>query len=489
MAKKKKKSAVDDEISADDLGIPQPEPTKKPVESKKLEKPKESPKKKTEKKTSSKRTKSTAKKSTKSKKDSFIQSTCNVGLVGHVDHGKTTLVKALSGTWTERYADEVNRGITIKLGYAEAAIYECPSCNKVFTTSIVKSLRKSKKAAKDVCPYCGEKLQFKRRISFVDAPGHEILMATMLSGASLMDGAILLVAANEPVGMPQTKEHLAALTIAKIENLIIVQNKVDSVSKEQALEHYQNLRKFLQKYPIAKNAPIIPVSSIFGANIDKVVEAIEKIIPSPELDADTEEFMFNVARSFDVNKPGTEIEQLQGGVIGGSIISGTVSIGDQVEIRPGLKNLETGKYHPVITTIKSIYEGSHSLQSASSGGLIALGTELDPSNTRTDQLIGNVLGTPETLPDVKSQVLIESHLLDKVLGAEKELDVTPLKNGEVLMIVTGTSLSVGSVIKIGKKNTITLKLKRPICALEGSIVALSRQIKNRFRLIGYGYLL
>jgi translation initiation factor 2 subunit 3 len=449
-------------------------------------------KKNTAKKTSTKKTtaKKTTTKKTSAKKKSFIQSSANVGLVGHVDHGKTTLVKAISGVWTERYSDEINRGTTIKLGYSEAAIFECKTCGKKYTENLIKELRKSKKDAKDICPICHVKVDFVRRISFVDAPGHEILMATMLSGASLMDGALILVAANEPVGMPQTKEHLAALTIAKISNVIIVQNKIDAVGKEKALKHYQDLKVFLQQYPIAKNAPIIPISAIFNSNIDILIDYIEDVIPSPELEEenDDEEFLFQVARSFDVNKPGTTIEDLNGGVIGGSIISGKIKIGDKIEIRPGVKDPESGKYRAITTKVSSIYEGSHSLDSARPGGLIAIGTELDPGNTRTDQLIGNVAGTPGTLPKVKYEVDIEAHLLEKVLGAEEELSVDPVKIKEMLMIVAATSLSAGDVTKIGKRNTITLDLVRPICALGGSIVAISRRIKNRFRLIGYGYL-
>ena len=313
-------------------------------------------------------------------------------------------------------------------------------------------------------------------------------MATMLSGASLMDGALVLVAANEPVGMPQTKEHLAALTIAKIDNIIIVQNKIDAVGKEKAFQHYKDLKIFLEKYPIAKDAPIIPVSAIFNANVDKLVEAIDKEIISPELDDEDDDFLFQVARSFDVNKPGTPIDNLNGGVIGGSIISGNIKIGDEIEIRPGIRDSETGKFHPIITKVSTIYEGSNSLETARPGGLIAIGTNLDPANTRTDQLIGNVSGTPGTLPDVKDKVDIEVHLLDKVLGSEEEITVDPVKPDEMLMIVTGTSLSAGNVSKIGKKNLVSLDLRRPICAIGGSIVAISRKIKNRFRLIGYGYL-
>jgi len=488
MGKKKKKTTTEEDLTANDLGIVKKKKTtkkktNKKTSSKKTTKTKKSTKKSPKKSTSKKTKKKTTKK--KIEKTDFIQSSCNVGLVGHVDHGKTTLVKALSGTWTEKYSDEINRGITIKLGYAEAAIAQCPNCNLVISESVANNLRKSKKDQKGMCPNCGTKLNFKRRISFVDAPGHEILVATMLSGASLMDGALLLIAANEVCPQPQTREHLAALEIAKIENIIIVQNKVDAISKEKAIEHYNQIKDFV-KGTIAENAPIIPTSAIFNANIDLISEKVEELIPSPDLD-DESDFLFNIARSFDVNKPGSEIENINGGVIGGSIITGNINVGDEIEIRPGFRSKE-GKYSSIITTVQTIYEGKNSLNSAKPGGLIAIGTKLDPSLTRTDQLIGNVAGKPGSLPEVQYTVEIEAHLLKEVLGAEEKIAVSPIIKNEIIMIVVGTSLSAGVVTKIGKKNTITLKLKRPICALDGSIVALSRRIKNRFRLFGYGYL-
>jgi len=220
--------------------------------------------------------------------------------------------------------------------------------------------------------------------------------------------------------------------------------------------------------------------------VDLVIQKIEEIIPTPDLDEEAD-FLFNVARSFDVNKPGKEIDDLIGGVLGGSIISGIVEEGDEIEIRPGLKTAE-GKWITVKTTVESIFEGRHKLKKAHPGGLIAIGTQLDPAVTRTDQLIGNIIGTPDTLPDVKYDIKVETHLLDNVLGVEDDLEVEPVKKNEVLMIVVGTCLSAGVVQKIGKNNTVHLSLKRPICAFEGSIIAISRRIQSRWRLIGHGYL-
>ncbi len=119
--------------------------------------------------------------------------TINVGIIGHIDHGKTTLLQQLSGKWADTHSEELKRGITIKLGYADAIIKED---NGVLT---VKKDSKGKPV---------------RYVTFVDAPGHEMLMATMLSGAAIMDAAILVIAANEGI-KPQTQEHLVALKAKK----------------------------------------------------------------------------------------------------------------------------------------------------------------------------------------------------------------------------------------------------------------------------------
>lgn len=184
----------------------------------------------------------------------------NIGMIGHVDHGKTTLTKALSGEWTDRHSEEVKRGISIRLGYADVAFYKCPKCEGAAAYCTDKK-----------CPNCGSETEFVRAVSFVDAPGHETLMATMLSGAALMDGALLLVAANEHCPQPQTKEHLMALSIVGIDKIVIVQNKVDIVTQERALENYREIKEFV-KGTIAENAPIIPVSAQSGVNIDLLIK-------------------------------------------------------------------------------------------------------------------------------------------------------------------------------------------------------------------------
>lgn len=334
-----------------------------------------------------------------------------------------------------------------------------------------------------ICPNCKKNLEFRRNISFVDAPGHEILMATMLSGAFLMDGACLLIAADEVCPQPQTREHLAALNIAGIENIIIIQNKIDAVSKEQAYENYRQIKAFV-KDSIAENAPIIPVSAVFSVNIGLIVRAFEEIIPSPKIRED-EEFQFLVARSFDINRPGTEINKLKGGVIGGSVLKGKIKVSEEIEIRPGLR--VKNEFIPIRTEIVSISQGNNLLEEANLGGLIGLGTKLDPALTKGDSLIGNLVGKTNTLPEIVSQVELKVNLLEKVIGSEMQIRVQQLKHNEKLLLVVGTEKTAGTVTKI-LKNSYIINLNPPICPPENSIFAISRIINRRYRLIGYGRL-
>lgn len=227
----------------------------------------------------------------------------NIGMVGHVDHGKTTLVNALSGEWTDRHSEEIRRGISIRLGYADATFRRCPVCKEPECYTV-----------EEVCKHCGSKTEELRTISFVDSPGHEALMATMLSGAAIMDGAVLLIAATEPCPQPQTKEHLMALSIVGIEKVVIVQNKIDLVSRKGAIDHYLQIKEFI-KGTIAEGAPIIPISAQQSVNLDVLIQSIEETIPTPSRPSNEPPLMY-IARSFDVNKPGTPIEDIKGGVIG-----------------------------------------------------------------------------------------------------------------------------------------------------------------------------
>jgi translation initiation factor 2 subunit 3 len=390
----------------------------------------------------------------------------NIGLVGHVSHGKTSIVKAITGKSTLMHSEELKRGITIRLGYADATFYRCK--NGHYTTS-------------EKCPICFSDCEILRTVSFVDCPGHETLMATVLTGASLMDGALLVIAANEKCPQPQTREHLTALEVTGIKSVIILQNKIDLVSEQRARESYEEIKNFVKGSSL-ENAPIIPVSAEQMININFVIQAIEEFIPTPKRE-ENKELKMLVARSFDINKPGTRPEKLVGGVLGGSIVSGKLKLGDEIEIRPGIKIKE--KYQPLITKVEGLQKAGINLEEAGPGGLVGVLTTLDPYLTKSDGLVGNVVGFPGKLPEVRDRLEIKVNLLERVVGLKEFGKVEPIKAGENLMVNVGTSRSLAKVNSI-KGDIVEISLSIPVCAEKNQRLTISRQISGRWRLIGYG---
>lgn len=400
----------------------------------------------------------------------------NIGLVGHVDHGKTTLVSRLSGKWTDEHSEEIKRGITIRLGYANAIFYKCPKCkDDCYVTSAT-------------CPKCQSVCKPLRKVSFIDAPGHETLMATMLSGAAIMDGALLLIAANEECPQPQTKEHLMALNIIGIKNIVIIQNKIDLVSEEDAIKNYEQIKEFV-KGTIAENAPIIPMSAQHNVNMSVVIQAIEDVIKTPKRNLDKDPLMF-VARSFDVNRPGTKIPKLNGGVLGGALKQGKFKVDDEIEIKPGLRKEKEGKlvYEPITTKIIGLNTGNESVENVTPGGSVGILTMLDPSIVKSDSLVGNAVGLKGKVPDVWYEFNLEPHLLERVVGVKDELLVDPIKEREILMLNVNSSATIGIVGKISKGKFHAV-LKIPVCCNKNDRVTISRKLGDRWRLIGWGKIL
>ncbi|CCQ35758.1 translation initiation factor aIF-2 gamma subunit [Natronomonas moolapensis 8.8.11] len=398
----------------------------------------------------------------------------NIGLVGHVDHGKTTLVESLSGEWTDQHSEEMKRGISIRLGYADATFRECPGLDAPERYTV-----------EETCPD-GSESEHLRTVSFVDAPGHETLMATMLSGAAIMDGAVLVVAANEPVPRAQTEEHLMALDIIGIENIVIAQNKIDLVDREQAVENHEQIRSFVEG-TVAESAPIVPISAQRDVNVDLLIETIEEEIPTPERDPDADARM-QVARSFDINRPGTTHEDLVGGVIGGSLTQGRLEADEGIEIKPGREVEEGGQseYRPVETTVRSLQAGGEFVDSVSPGGLLGVGTGLDPSLTKGDALAGQVAGPPGSLPPTRESFVMDVELLERVVGEDAD-EIEPISTGEPLMLTVGTATTVGSVTS-ARDEECEVRLKRPVCAPGGAKIAINRRVGARWRLIGVGTL-
>ncbi|XP_064627383.1 eukaryotic translation initiation factor 2 subunit 3, Y-linked-like [Lineus longissimus] len=421
------------------------------------------------------------------------QATINIGTIGHVAHGKSTVVKAISGVQTVRFKNELVRNITIKLGYANAKVYKCdnsscprPGCYRSCGSS---------KEDHFPCdrPGCSGRFRLLRHVSFVDCPGHDILMATMLNGAAVMDAALLLIAGNESCPQPQTSEHLAAIEIMKLKHILILQNKIDLVKDTQAKEQYEQILKFVEG-TIAEGAPVIPISAQLKYNIDVVCEYITNKIPVPVRDFTSLPRLI-VIRSFDVNKPGFEVEDLRGGVAGGSILRGVLKVGQEIEVRPGIVSKDDeGKLSckPIFSRIVSLYAEQNDLQYAVPGGLIGVGTKIDPTLCRADRMVGQVLGAVGALPEIYTELEISYFRLRRLLGVRTEGDkrgarVQKLSKGEILMVNIGSLSSGGRVIAVKSELKLAkIGLTNPVCTEIGEKIALSRRVEKHWRLIGWG---
>lgn len=278
----------------------------------------------------------------------------------------------------------------------------------------------------------------------------------MLTGAAVMDAALLLVASNIDCPQPQTAEHLVALEIMKLDHIIILQNKIDIIFKdsERTKENYKQIKEFT-KDTRWKNAPIIPISAEQGYNIDAVCESICNI-PIPKRNLTLPPKMI-IIRSFDVNKPGTSIDDLQGGVVGGSIIEGVLQIGMNVEIRPGHLYKDTDgqiRCRPIKSKIVSLKAEENHLLYAVPGGLIAAGLMIDPSMTRNDRMVGNVLGVEGKLPEIFTEISVQFSMMKKLLGVstqggeKKQVKIQKIEVDEMLKFNVGSTETSGKITDV-----------------------------------------
>ncbi len=394
-----------------------------------------------------------------------LQSELNVGIIGHVDHGKTSLTKMLTGKFTDTHSEELKRGISIRLGYADVLFKKCPDC-KDFDAY----------CTDEKCHNCKKKTDVVRRVSFVDAPGHESLMATMLSGAAILNGAVLVVAANEPCPQPRTVEHLLAVKYSNVSQIIVVQNKIDLVTKEQAKENAEQIKKFLAEFGFI-DVPIIPVSANLNINKDVLIYALVNYF-KPEMPKTGKQLKMHVVRSFDVNKPGTDIEKMVGGILGGSIVSGKIKIGDKIEMGPGL---DGKKLKASVLTLNTEFG---SLQEAGLGGLIAIGTSLDPSLAQNDKLKGQIVALDGQLPEPKLDIVVEVHVIDRLVVDDLK---RPLTAKEPMIITIGTATIPGFVTGVKEKeHSVSFNMKIPVLVEPDEKVSIIRRSASGWRLYGYG---
>jgi translation initiation factor 2 subunit 3 len=389
----------------------------------------------------------------------------NIGMLGSVSDGKSTTVLKLTGTKTQKHSSELKRNITIKPGYANMKIYnnngELLSCgsNQSLTGDLV------------------------HHLSFVDCPGHNELILTMLANIDLMKGAIVIVSAAEPIiKKPQLIQHLMAIKIAKMKNIIICLNKLDLVSKDIALKRKKELDQLLEKLEVIPKA-IIPVCMNRNIGINNLLKEIMNIFPANK-QIKTEIPQFRISRSFDVNKNNTDINNITGGILGGSLISGNLSVGDEIEIKPGIISKDDkGNIiaTPIISTINSLKTDDTELESIHTGGLIGIGTNIDPFYCKNDNMIGNIVGLKGTLPRIFTNIKIKFTKQEFT-----KINWEP-KVGEVLNLMIST-LSLNAKLTNISSNILSLTLEKPACIDEDMMIVISKIINKGIYIIGYGYI-
>ncbi len=395
-------------------------------------------------------------------KEKKIYPDLSIIIMGHVDHGKTTLAKALTGKWLSKHSEEIKRGYTLKLGYSDFSIYKC---------------EKHGYMTEQICPVCNKENEEVRKISLVDAPGHKSLIIVMLSGASIVDAGILVIAANEDVPQPQTLEHLVAFKYMGDKPLIIVQNKIDLVTKEQAMENYKKILKLLDDVGIDKSkVRIIPMSAISGINLKYLLEALVELdVPKKE---EKEDPIFLVTRSFDVNKPGTPIDELVGGVLGGSLIKGKLKLGDEIEIRPGL--FINNKWVPLFTKIVSLKQGNHNVNEILPRGTAGIGTLLDPFVTKDDTLSGQIVSLKNRSMPQYDKIVVEYEVIKELYKGQVKIS-----KGEEILVVCYNIVSKG-IVKNVINNQLHIVLTKPVLANKGDRVILLREVRNNYEIFGVG---
>lgn len=392
------------------------------------------------------------------------QATLNLGTLGNVSEGKSTFVRAISGIATQKHKKEKVFNITIHLGYAGFKIW------RHLDTGDLKS------TASNVDVVEGHELI--AHYSFADCPGHEAYLATMLSGASIMDAAALVVASNsDTIPQIQTEEHLIAAEFMGLPHVFTLQNKLDLV--ESATPSLGKIKSFIRE-TVAERGPVIPLSAQRGWGIQHALHHLAYGILAPKREFEGPLKMM-VVRSFDVNKPqawlaGTSI--VAGGVLGGTIQRGVLHRDDVLEIRPGF--WDGTRVKPLLTSVKTLYSDATELPFAIAGGLIGVGTTLDPAFTSSNGLIGQVVGTPGTLPLITRRVKGTFRRFVRSNGAKLPKQV----EGDAISFCVGITTVKGRITKILETKERVITLERPVCLEKGQICGILRSNGDRELLDG-----
>ena len=397
------------------------------------------------------------------------QPTINIGTVGSVSNGKSTITEKLSHTKTQRHSKEKERNITVLLGYANAKIYQCSQCPAPQCYQ-----PRHSKDMEATCDLCDQPMKLRRHISIVDSPGHNLLMQTMLNGTCVMDTTILVESMeNNPIPAQQTREHVLATQLVGLPNSIVCLNKMDLVKRKDAPAKLDELQIFL-KGTLYESSPIVPVAANHGINIDVLCQYICQI-NEPERDFKSPVKMI-IIRSFNVNNQFSSIEDLQGAVVGGTVMRGVLRIGDRIKILPGhIEKIEgerkpdepRWRYRPLFSKVISINTDTNDIKFATPGGLVGVKLTLDPSLATKDGLVGQTM-----LSDSEEGHRVFETLFVK-LDIIKERQDIKLEEGTILTINHNACNSQGVIKKIKGEKAQIMMTKRPVCCQIGNYVTVS----------------
>jgi translation initiation factor 2 subunit 3 len=387
------------------------------------------------------------------------QPTNNFGVIGHVSHGKSTLTKAITRVATQKYKKELERNITILLGYANVYIYTNQSGEIIFSDKLLDD-----DPTKVLISHA----------SFVDCPGHKALMSVMIAGSKVMDGAIVIVSLESEVPQEQTKSHVDVLKYTDIGHVMVALNKVDlftkdKKSKEIIKERIEEVEKFVSEREKLRGVPVMPISAFKNKNIDEVGKFIANMARRDLNTVVNKELLLCGLRTFDVNQKGVKISDMSGGVIGGSILQGHVSVGDKVIVTPGVLEEEGGKWvsRPIFGTVKKIMSGTNTLEVAVPGGLVSVELDIDPSYCKGNGFLGNIILklTKANYSDYISNERTARTLKLKIKYLE-EKDPADYKDMKELTMIINSQNVKGRILRRetdkGGSEKLKVQLKHPV---------------------------
>jgi selenocysteine-specific elongation factor len=336
-----------------------------------------------------------------------------IATAGHVDHGKSTLIKALTGTDPDRLREEQERGMTIDLGFAHL------------------------------------RLPGGTEVGIVDVPGHQDLVRNMLAGVGSIDAVVLVVAADEGV-MPQTREHLAILSLLGVDRGVIALTKRDLVDAEWAALVTEDVRGAVLGTPLA-NAPVVAVSSATRTGLDDLLAAIERVLGEAPKRRDLGRPRLPIDRAFTMAGFGT--------VVTGTLVDGSLAVGDEVEILPGGRRAR----------IRGLQTHRRAIEDATPGRRVAVNlTGVD----KTELERGMTLVRPDT-----TEPLSVLGLRLAVLPSAS----APIEHDEAVKVHIGTaeamarvSVLEGDAIAPGDERWAQLRLAAPVVALPGDRLVVRR---------------